>query len=113
MIGGVWNRLKPFRFLMFVYGLAVAAACWEVVHRQSKVDLYLAPEANFTDTFHELYPRRGEAKYERAVQALLCLRSQSLPQPPPDACRKYESKDLRHEIRRTFEKALDTNINSE
>lgn len=108
-----WSKYKPFRLLILIYGFAVPLACWEVLHGQQKVDLYLDPQANFTDTFYELYPNRGEARYEKAIQTLLCLKAETKQLPMPQACRKYESKDLRYEVRRTFERALETNIKTE
>ncbi|MFN0198133.1 MAG: hypothetical protein ACKVT0_15405 [Planctomycetaceae bacterium] len=111
--GSLLRKLQSYRFLLLVYGLASAVACWEIVFCRQKVDMYLDPQANFTDTLYDLYPQRGEAKIERALQALLCLQSQTLQQPTPAACEQYESKDLRREIRLAFEQGLRTGIKSE
>ncbi len=108
-----WHKLQPFRFLAVVYGLAAAVGCWEFSQRHQKADLYLDPQASFADTFQELYPRSGEANYEKGMQATLCLGSQALKQPIPAACRQYEGRDLRLETRRRFEHALRTGIKSE
>lgn len=110
---GFWRVLQPFRFLTVVYGLAVAVGCWEFTQRQRKVDLYLAPKANFTDTFQELYPRRGESNYEKAIQTSLCLQSQNRQQLTPAACRQFDTRDLHFEVRRRFEQALRTQIKTE
>jgi hypothetical protein len=107
---GLWQKLRAFRFLIVVYGLAAAVASWEFAHRGRAVNLYLDPHANFADTLHELYPQRGEAHYEKAIQATLCLQSLSLRQPVPGPCRQFDGQDLRREIRREFEQALDTRI---
>lgn len=66
--------LRSFRLLIVVGGVAIVVGSWEVSHRSTPADLYLAP-GNFSDTVNALYPNAAQSHYLRTRQILMCLQT--------------------------------------
>lgn len=88
------RRLRPYRPLLIVYGLAIAIGAWEVSQRGEAVDLFLDADANYTDALLTLYPDRGESHYAKALQAILCSEAEDQHRPVPATCQQYNSREL-------------------
>lgn len=101
------RQLRPFRFLIVVYGTAVTVGVWEISRRDAVVDLLLDPGPNFTNTVHDLYPDRGEPQHLKAIQTLLCAESRY---PIPTVCRQLEPQELKQEVKALFQRGLETGI---
>ena len=107
------RSLRPFRLLLIVYGLAITVGVWEVSQRSVAVDLFLDPDANYTDALTTLYPERGESYYVKALQAILCSEAEEQHRPVPSTCQQYNSRELVREVRLQFDRSLRTGIKHE
>lgn len=96
-------RLRPWTFLLVVCVASLAAAGWEVLHSQP-VDLYLDPDANYTDVVARLYPDNPGVMQLRASQLNLCMQARTEGRPLPPSCDRYEGKNSLEEMRRYLER---------
>lgn len=103
----ILQKLRPFKFLFVVYGLASAVAIWEISHQDDAVDLFLSAKPNFTNTVCELYPFRAEPMYLKAIQAGLCAQSRD---PFPTVCRQFNRRRIRQDVEDYFQKGLKTGV---
>ena len=107
------QSLRPFRLLLIVYGLAITVGIWEVSQRSVAVDLFLDPDANYTEALTTLYPERGESHYVKALQAILCSEAEEQHRPVPSSCQQYNSRELVREVKLQFDRGLRTGIKHE
>ena len=101
------DRLRIFRFLMLIYIPALVVGVWEFSHRNQTVDLFLGQTPNFANTVGKLYPDRAEPLYMRAVQAGLCGQPRD---PVPAACRQFNPRTIRRDVRELFQRGLKTGV---
>jgi hypothetical protein len=100
------GRRRPYRLLILVYSLAVAAAGWELMHRGQPVDLYLDPQHCFVDAVSELYPDLAGVHQLKTTQIMLCAKSGGSSAELVGPCEQFANVNLLQAARDHFERGL-------